>query len=133
MRNRSPRCLLFSAGLLAVMSLIAVAPRSEARPLYKKAFDTVYADIAKQKTTCAICHHGDSKKNLNHYGQALAEELGEKNVKDMDKILEAIKAIGKRKCKSGPWKERLERHLPPCVCRDFSLESYVDRQLQGHR
>jgi hypothetical protein len=135
MRQQSPRRFWYGVGLLVAVSLMAVAPRSEARLLYKKCFDKVYPNIGGSggKTTCNVCHHGDSKKNLNRYGQALAEELGEKNVTDEDKIIEAIKAIGKPKSPSGDWQDRLEQRSLPCDNQDFSRESSVARQLQRDR
>ncbi len=112
-----PLCL---AGSLATAFLLASERPSEARPIYKKAFDFVYKDVLKtNKVSCEICHSpGDDKKHLNHYGKAIAEELGEKNGKDFDKILAAIRAVAKRKYKSSAWQERLEKGLTPCVCDD---------------
>lgn len=120
-------CLVCS---LAIVFVVTAERPSEARVLYKKCFETVYKDKLKaQKVTCAVCHNGDDKKQLNHYGKALAKELGEKNVKDEEKIIAAIKAIAKRKCKSGEWGERLERGVPPCDCGDQNAGSYIARQL----
>jgi hypothetical protein len=110
-----PLCL---AGCLAAVWFLASEHPSDARPNYKKCFDTVFEDIAKKnKTNCAVCHFGDDKKHLNHFGKAVAEELGEKLVKDDEKIIAAIKRAAKRKCKTGDWSERLEKGLPPCTCR----------------
>jgi len=67
---------------------------AEARPLYKKVWERVY-DVSPHKVDCAVCHPGKSKAGLNQYGQALADELGEKIVKDETKIEEAIRKIGK--------------------------------------
>lgn len=122
-----PLCLACS---LVVVLLVSLERPSDARPNYKKCFDTVYKDLAKgNKTNCNICHSGDDKKKLNHYGQALAKELGEKNVKDEAKIIAAIKAVAKKKCKSGEWGERLEKGLTPCDCKDHDDGSYIARQL----
>lgn len=102
---------------LAVVLLMAAERPGDARPNYKKCFDTVFKEIAKNnKTNCNVCHFGDDKKRLNHFGKAVAEELGEKMVKDEAKIIAAIKAAAKRKCKSGEWSERLAKGLPPCDC-----------------
>lgn len=111
-----PWCLVCS---LLIVFLIASERPGDARPNYKKAFDTCYAEIAKKnKTTCNVCHSvgTDDKKRRNHYGQALAKELGEKMVKDDKKIIEALKAIEDGECRSGKWKERLEHGLVPCAC-----------------
>lgn len=68
----------------------------QARPNYKKCFDEVFKDELKgsNKTTCNVCHIGDDKKKLNSYGQKLEKELGEKMVKEEQKIKEALKKIG---------------------------------------
>lgn len=118
-----PLCL---ACLLAVVLLVSLERPSDARPNYKKCFDAVFKDLAiGNKTNCNVCHIGDDKKKLNHFGQAVAKELGEKNVKDEAKIIAAIKAAAKKKCKSGEWSERLEKGLPPCDCKDHDDRSYI--------
>ena len=127
-----PLCLVSS---LALLFFIASQRPSNARPLYKMCWEEVYKDVLKPlngKVTCAVCHPGDSKKQLNHYGKAIAEELGEKNVTDKEKIIAAIKAVAKRKCKSGEWGERLEKGLPPCDCGEANADSYIARQLHRH-
>jgi hypothetical protein len=42
------------------------------------------------KSNCNICHQGKNRKNRNEYGNALGKALGEKNVKDNQKIVEAL-------------------------------------------
>lgn len=130
-----PLCLVFS---LAIAFLVAWQRPSDARPNYKACWEEVYKDVVKKigkdgKVTCAVCHVGDDKKHLNHYGKAIAEELGEKAVKDKEKIIAAIKAVAKRKCKSGVWGERLEKGLVPCDCGDQDHDSYIERQLHRVR
>lgn len=115
---------------LAIVFFLVVDRPSDARPLYKKAFDTEYKTVlTARKTTCTVCHSGDDKRKRNHYGKALAEELGEKNVREFDKIVEALRAVAKRKCKSGEWQERLDRGLIPCDCGEANADSYIARQL----
>lgn len=123
-----PLCLV--ACMAIVISILSARP-SSARPNYKKCFDVVFKEIAKtNKTNCNVCHGGgDDKKSLNHFGEALAKELGEKNVKDEAKIIAAIKAVVKRKCKTGSWEERLEKGQVPCECSDANSDSYIARQL----
>lgn len=126
-----PMCLVCS---LAIVLLISLERPINARPNYKKCFETVYKDLAKSnKVTCNICHVGEDKKKLNHYGRAVAKELGEKNVKDDAKIIAAIKAVAKKKCKSGEWGERLEKGLSPCDCKDHDDGSYIARQVNRVR
>lgn len=87
------RRMVVSFGLVIAVLAIA-AGRTDARPLYKKAFDEVYSEELKGKpVTCAVCHPGDNKRDLNRYGQALEKELGEKNVRDLERIKAAIRAI----------------------------------------
>lgn len=109
----------YLACLLVVVFLVASERPGDARPNYKRCFDTAFPKIGKlNKTNCNVCHveGTDDKKRLNHFGKAVAEELGEKNVKDDAKIIAAIKAAAKRKCKSGEWGERLTKGLLPCDC-----------------
>ncbi len=59
-----------------------------------KVFKELYlARTPRVKATCAICHPARSKEHRNRYGQALEEALGEKNVKDHERIREAMKSI----------------------------------------
>ena len=118
--------------MLAFVGVFVV--RAEARPTYKKAFEKTYPQFVRndRRLSCALCHPGDSKKNRNHYGAALAEELGETNVMDGEKIIEALKAIEDGDCRTGQWKPRLEKGIPPCQCsgRDIDGHSYISRQLR---
>ncbi len=72
-----PLCLVSS---LAIVLFIASERPGDARPNYKACWEKVYKDALKPlkgKVTCNVCHTGDDKKKLNHYGKAIAEELGE--------------------------------------------------------
>lgn len=123
-----PLCLVCS---LAAVFLIASPRSGDARPNYKRCFDTAFVEIAKKnKTTCNVCHIAgtNDKKRLNHFGKAVAEELGEKMVKDDEKIIAAIKRAAKRKCKSGTWSERLDKGLPPCDCGDEECRPETSRR-----
>lgn len=118
-----PLCL---SGSLAIVLLVSLERPSDGRANYKKCFDLVYKEVAKSnKTSCNVCHLGDDKKRLNHYGKAIEKELGEKAVKDQEKIIAAIKAVAKKKCKSGEWGERLKKGLVPCDCKDHDGDSHV--------
>ena len=78
------------AGAVAGLA-IGFSARVEARPNYKKAFDTQYEKVAKDnKTACTVCHEdGDDKKKRNNYGMALAKNIKVKET-DADKIKEAF-------------------------------------------
>ena len=83
---------------VAVISLSLLAPASDsvsARPLYKSVWDEMYRERLPDRTkaTCSICHPAKSKEDKNEYGKALAKELGGKNVKDRERIREALKKI----------------------------------------
>lgn len=80
--------------LMLFLSFFGSAEEVTARPQYKKAWDTLYK-LRGVKAKCSVCHPAIRKPQLNAYGTALAKELGEKNVKDMRKIMDALKAIEK--------------------------------------
>ena len=63
---------MFVAGVVAGL-VIGFSASVEARPNYKKAFDTTYEKVAKDnKTNCNVCHKEgtDDKKMRNNYGEA---------------------------------------------------------------
>lgn len=65
----------------------------EARPNYKKVFDTTYEKVAKDnKTNCNVCHDGDDKKVRNNYGQAIGKVIA-KGEKDEAKVKEALTKV----------------------------------------
>jgi len=108
-----------SIAIGVVVACLADVPSVEARPVYLKVFKQVYPELAKRSPSCAICHpRGDDKTLENHYGAALEEELGGKNVGDEARIMQAILEIEKGKCKSGPWRRRLNALHAPCVDRE---------------
>ncbi len=105
--------------LVAVVALSLMSPNAAfARPAHKSAFEKLYPKFKESgnKVTCAVCHPGKSKKTQNHYSEALAKELGKKNVKDKKVITEALKKIEDGKCPDGTeWKPRLEKGENPCT------------------
>ena len=104
--------------VLTWLSLAIITGSGEARPKYENAFDKLYHKVREnKKLDCTVCHCRDAnRKNRNHYGEALAKELGKKDVKDGKTIVEALKAIEDGECKTGKWKLRLEEGLLPCTC-----------------
>ena len=126
---------------LVFVFVASTANRGEARPKYKSAFEKMYPKVGegRKRISCSLCHLArDDKKQRNHYGDALAKELGKKPVKDVKdekSIEEALKAIEDGECKSGKWKERLDKGLAPCVCNsnDHDPDSYIGRLLESHR
>ncbi len=81
---------------VAIGLLLTNSPSVEARPEYKKGFDTKYKDFydkANTKITCDVCHVKDKKKERVEYGSKYGEALVDKKVKDMKKIEEALGKI----------------------------------------
>ena len=113
-----PAVVLFCSSLLAGPLF---APDAQARPGYKSVFQKMYPKFKKkegeEKVDCTVCHaQKKSKKNRNHYGEALKKALDKKNEKNKARIRNALKKIEKDSCpKSGEkWIERLEEGSLPC-------------------
>ena len=84
--------VLFTA--LVVWSLLFPASTVIATPMYLTVFRELYLSrLPHVKVHCGVCHPTRSKRDLNRYGKALAEELGECNVKDRERVRQAMKAI----------------------------------------
>lgn len=80
------------AGCVAGL-VVGFGARVEARPNYKKVFDSTYEKVAKEnKTNCNVCHDGDDKKKRNNYGEALGKVIS-KMEKDDAKVKEALTKI----------------------------------------
>jgi len=78
---------------LLVLSAMFPPDTAKALPFYKNVFDEMYRPRTGFKTSCAVCHPRKSKRELNRYGTALAEELGETGVNDRERVRRALKAI----------------------------------------
>ncbi|MFN0197715.1 MAG: hypothetical protein ACKVT0_13305 [Planctomycetaceae bacterium] len=84
-------------GIITTLALVAMVfasadRQADARPDYLKKFLETYPDVkAAAELKCGACH-GKDKKNRNNYAKAVGTALGAKNVKDADKIAEALKA-----------------------------------------
>ena len=123
--------ILFEAATVLGFASIDQAPVA-ARGPYQKSFEKVYPDLAAKKVNCRVCHprgSEDNMKSLNHYSIALAKELGEKKVKDEQRVMDALRTIAKGECRSGKWTERLERGLAPCVCGAIEPENSIIERL----
>jgi hypothetical protein len=91
--------------LAALVWLMSARP-AEARPQYLGVWIKTYPDVAaknnvKTAVKCNVCHFGATKKNRNDYGKAITKALGEKNVKDKDKVEDALKTAAKEKNADG--------------------------------
>ena len=89
--------LTLSAAAVLTLTLGFGASEAEARAQYNKAFKSTYESAFEGKDVtlkCNVCHGegGKNKKVLSGYGTALKAELGEKNLKDNDKISAALTA-----------------------------------------
>jgi len=85
---------------LAAFASCLFAPHAQARPQYNKALGEAYKENAAVKEKkCGVCHGkgGSDKKALSDYGKALAEALGAKNEKDVEKIAAGLKKAGEAK------------------------------------
>lgn len=102
MHKVSTAGLWFAAGAIVVGGMV-FSGEALARKEYKEGFEKAYPALAAQikEANCNVCHVGKSKKDRNDYGKAVGEALGEKNVKDGDKIAEALKKAGEAKDASG--------------------------------
>ena len=99
--KRASRFLLATA-LIAVSAVIGVTDSLQARPQYRTAYRQVYPEDSRGGTLkCTLCHlpkdddgsRPDPKRRTS-YGQKLEEALGDKNVKDADRIREVLREIG---------------------------------------
>jgi hypothetical protein len=91
---------------LAALVWLMLARPAEARPQYLGVWIKTYPDVAaknnvKTAVKCNVCHFGATKKNRNDYGKAITKALGEKNVKDKDKVEDALKTAAKEKNADG--------------------------------
>jgi len=96
-----------SALVLSALGLgvCLTAPQQvEARQPYLKSFIAKYGEVEAVKTKaeelkCGVCHGegGKNKKVVSDYGKALAQALGEKNVKSTEKLEKAYGEIESKK------------------------------------
>lgn len=96
--------ILMIAGIVLLGAMAYVSVDSvQARPQYVKQFIEAYPNVkdAAKKAKCKVCHPKKDKKVRNAYGEALKEALGAKNVKDKDKIKEAIGKTAEKKNSDG--------------------------------
>src|SRR5687768_8328538 len=93
------------AAAVAVSFVGGIASNTaSARMQYKAEFDKKYMaegsamhKALEGKSNCHICHQGKDRKNRNAFGATIAKALGEKNVKEPAKIIEAIGKAEKEK------------------------------------
>ena len=104
--------LLAVCGLVAG-SMLARVQLAFGTAHFKKEFDSLYVKAepaseeeknlaaAVNKAKCNVCHVGTSKKNRNDYGKAINQFLTKKDIKDTDKIREALIKVADMKSKTG--------------------------------
>lgn len=99
--------VLALAGAVGVVT--GTGQRASAMPPFNKEFQNKYVKkdstdpiekqfaekVAKVKQ-CNVCHEGTDKKKRNKYGQALAELITKKDVKDTKKIQEALDKVAEQ-------------------------------------
>ncbi len=87
----------FVCGVALVAANFGLTMNVDARPDYNKEFWAMYPSLKEHaETKCGACH-GSDKKVRNDYGKAVGEALGGKNVKDGEKIKEALKKAASEK------------------------------------
>ena len=116
------RTLKIVCAIAVVAGAVAVsAPQAEARPDYVKGFVAKYEGLkeAVDEKKCGVCHGDEGKKKnvLSDYAKALKEALGEKNVKDEEKIAKALSTVEGQKCGDDDktWGDILKKGLPPAA------------------
>jgi len=89
---------MFVLAIVAIAATGLMTPeRAQARMQYFKAFKETYTKLDQTKVDenkCGICHGGDkgaNKKKLSKYAQEFGSALGAKNVKEEEKIKDALK------------------------------------------
>ena len=113
--------LKMACAFAVVAGFVPLAPQAQARPQYLKAFAGKYESLkaAADEKKCGVCHGegGKNKKAVSDYGKAVAEALGEKNVKDEAAIAAALTAVEGKKCGDGDktWGDVLKAGLPPAA------------------
>ena len=91
--SRIKNFALLSLVVAVVAGLLCAPNAAFGRALYCKTFIAEYKNVEEaKKTSCKICHVGESKKDRNDYGQALAK-LIQKEEKDGDKVKEVLKKV----------------------------------------
>ena len=93
-------CLAIAA--VAGLMLVSTPQEADAQKQYFDNFKERYPDLEEQldELKCGVCH-GKSKKMRSDYAQALEEALGEKKVKDAEKIMEALEEIEETEYEDG--------------------------------
>lgn len=86
--------------VVGTVMCLAAPRQADARPQYLKKFTEKYSKVAEKamELKCGVCHgdSGKNKKTLSDYGKALAEALGEKNVKGEEDISHAFDEVAKK-------------------------------------
>ncbi|MEZ6127943.1 MAG: DUF1080 domain-containing protein [Planctomycetaceae bacterium] len=96
MRHSNFFCPSAMVGMCFLAGLLAFGQSAVARPQYAAAMSAAYPELVAKhgvdgKLTCAVCHPTKNKKERNNYGAALEGVLPQKNEKDTEVILAALK------------------------------------------
>jgi hypothetical protein len=85
--------LLTAVAVAGAIFMYSARP-AQAQMQYMKAMAAKYEGVAAQIDTqkCAVCH-GKQKTQRSEYAKALEKALGEKKVKDVEKINSALDAV----------------------------------------
>lgn len=106
-------CLAMAA--VAGLMLVSTPQPADAQKQYFDNFKERYPELAEQadEQKCNVCH-GRSKRMRSDYAMALEEALGEKKVKDPEKIMAAFEEVEGIEYEDGmTYKQLLDSgHLP---------------------
>lgn len=98
-------CTLLAMFAVAALVCVSAPKQADARPQYLKSFTEKYESVAAKagELKCGVCHGdgGKNKKVVSDYGKALGKALGAKNVKEPEKIAEALDKAGMEKASDG--------------------------------
>ena len=88
------RRMSLTLSVVIVLATTAAVHVAYARPQYAAAMSKTYSLGANgRKVSCRVCHPSRSKRVRNHYATALSEALENRNERDEDVIVGALKKI----------------------------------------
>lgn len=107
--------LMLAVAVASVASLAIDVQQAEAFPPFKKAFDEKYMAEGSPlfaayegKSNCNVCHLGTNKKKRNEYGEALDKLLSKDDMKQPEKIAEALTKVESEKSGSSTFGELIK-------------------------
>jgi hypothetical protein len=94
--------------MLTAAAVVCALFAADSRPVraqkdYMDAMKNKYEPVAKliEEQKCAVCHGKSSKKQRSEFAKSLEKALGEKKVKDADKIAKAFETVADQEFADG--------------------------------